>query len=71
MNEEEKELKTIIHPKRIRRDYYPVDDSEEKEEPGFFEQAFDGICDFLLNGHIDFKKDDNGVHLKIDKDGNK
>ena len=71
MNEEEKELKTIIHPKRIRRDYYPVDDSEEKEEPGFFEQAFDGICDFLLNGHIDFKKDVNGVHLKIDKDGNK
>lgn len=71
MNEEEKELKTIIHPKRIRRDYYPVDDSEEKEEPGFFEQAFDGICDFLLNGHIDFKKSDNGVHLKIDKDENK
>lgn len=71
MSEEHKELKKIVHCKRISRDYYPEEKSEEVEEPGFFEKAFTGICNFILNGRIDFKKDDNGVHLKIDKDEDK
>lgn len=70
MSEEQKELKQIVHCKRISRDYYPEERSDE-EEPGFFEQVFTSIGDFLLNGHIDFKKDDDGVHLKIDKDADK
>lgn len=69
------ELRKVIernNSRRIMREYPTYPPQEVKRLP--FETIVDtisGIWDFFNNGDIDFKKDKNGIHLKIDKEKNK
>lgn len=73
MEEEKKEMREPItignKSRRIMRTY--PEDHNEEDKPSIISEAIDGVLDFIFNGKIDFKKDSDGIHLKIDKDGNK
>lgn len=79
MNTNKEEKRNIIERKskdkarRIMREYPSTlpPPANPNVKSNFVLDAIDGALDFIFNGKIDFKKDENGIHLKIDKDPNK
>lgn len=79
MNTDDTNLRKIIEKKskyksrRIMREYPSTlpPPANPNVKSNFILDAVNGALDFIFNGKIDFKKDDNGIHLKIDKDPNK
>lgn len=74
MSDENKEMRQVIEPidksniYRIKRNYYP--DDSPTESTGIVGVLSD-IANILFDLKIKFKKDDSGIHIKIDKDKNK
>ena len=74
MTDENKEMRQVIEPigksntHRIKRNYYP--DDSPTESTGIVGVLSD-IANILFDLKIKFKKDDSGIHIKIDKDKNK
>lgn len=74
MSDESKEMRQVIEPitksstHRIKRNYYP--DDSPTESSGIVGVLSD-IANILFDLKIKFKKDDSGIHIKIDKDKNK
>lgn len=74
MSDEKNELRQVIEPivksntYRIKRNYYP--DDSPTESTGIVGVLSD-IANILFDLKIKFKKDDSGIHIKIDKDKNK
>lgn len=74
MSDEKNELRHVIdridksNTYRIKRTYYP--DDAPTESSGIAGVLSD-IANILFDLKIKFKKDDSGIHIKIDKDKNK
>lgn len=74
MSDENKEMRQVIEPidksntHGIKRNYYP--DDSPTESTGIVGVLSD-IANILFDLKIKFKKDDSGIHIKIDKDKNK
>lgn len=74
MSDENKEMRRVIEPidksntHRIKRNYYS--DDSPTESTGIVGVLSD-IANILFDLKIKFKKDDSGIHIKIDKDKNK
>lgn len=71
-NTKEKELRKVIETNKSRRIMrtYPEPDNQQVPYNTVWD-TISGIWNFFFDSKIDFKKDDNGIHLKIDKDQNK
>lgn len=63
---DEKRLKEVI----ARNNKIPIIPPPENPHAPY-STVLDTIINFFDNTKIDFKKDDTGIHLKIDKDQNK